>query len=95
MELQAKMLPRDTATLPPLFVQLLTALALLASTSSAQQAKDTPPQGVKPLETIRQVRDCLPRRPGLDTRFMYAAWYPMPTKPRTISSYKIPRLAFM
>ena len=35
-----------------------TALALLASTSSAaQQAKDTPPQGVKPLKTIREVRE--------------------------------------
>ena len=78
-------------------VQLLTALALLASTFSAQQAKDSVLR--RPLETMGDDSTssgiCLPRRPGLDTRFMYAAWYPMPTKPRTISSYKIPRLAFL
>jgi hypothetical protein len=46
---------------------LLTALGLLASASPAQQAKDTRPQGVKTLETIRQVRDL----PSEKARFGY------------------------
>ena len=48
-------------------VLLLTALALLASASPAQQAKDTRSQGVKTLETIRQVRDL----PSEKARFGY------------------------